>query len=53
MRQYLSEGDNMPKEFTTAMKSEETFLVYGYAFVNGLNSYIKTDNENKEENDNE
>lgn len=48
MRQYLSSKNNMPKELTTAMDSEEHFLCYGYAFLNGLNSYTKKDSENKE-----
>ena len=39
----------MPKELTIAMQNEDAFLSYGYAFLNGLNSYINN-GENKEEN---
>ena len=53
MRQYLSEKDNMPKELTYAMEDEEIFLDYGYAFLNGLNSYTILDGDNKEVNTNE
>ncbi len=55
MRQYLSEKGNMPKELSTAMSNEDDFLTYGYAFLNGLNSYTfkEKDGENKEEATNE
>lgn len=44
---YMYIGEEIPSKLTMALESEEELGIIGYAFVTGLNGYIKeNDNEN-------